>query len=148
MQNLFEINSASGNYKVSVGRGVFEDVSSLYPEAIYIVDAKLESSIPSWITRRISIVADENNKSLEFMPSVIVELRKLNATRESHIVAVGGGIIQDIATFVSSIYMRGISWTYVATTVLSMVDSCVGGKSSINEGIIYMDRVCAEGHPL
>ena len=57
MQNLFEINSASGNYKVSVGRGVFEDVSSLYPEAIYIVDAKLESSIPSWITRRISITA-------------------------------------------------------------------------------------------
>jgi hypothetical protein len=45
---------------------------------------------------------------------------------------VGGGVIQDIATFSASIYMRGIQWTYMPTTLLSMTDSCIGGKSSIN----------------
>ena len=48
--------------------------------------------------------------------------------------AIGGGVIQDIATFSASIYMRGVSWTYYPTTLLGMVDSCIGGKSSINVG--------------
>jgi 3-dehydroquinate synthase len=66
------------------------------------------------------------------MPDYIEMLRKVGATRQSHVVAVGGGIIQDISTFLTSIYMRGLSWTYLPTTVLAMADSCIGGKSSIN----------------
>jgi 3-dehydroquinate synthase len=65
---------------------------------------------------------------------VVEQLRILGANRTSHLIAIGGGIIQDIATFTSSIFMRGISWTYYPTTLLGMVDSCVGGKSSINVG--------------
>lgn len=55
-------------------------------------------------------------------------------TRESQLIAFGGGIIQDVATLCASLYMRGIKWTYCPTTLLGMVDSCVGGKSSINVG--------------
>lgn len=48
------------------------------------------------------------------------------------IVAIGGGIIQDLATFTNSIYMRGLKWIYFPTTLLAQADSCIGGKSSIN----------------
>ena len=63
---------------------------------------------------------------------MIKRMRELGANRETHVYAIGGGVVQDIATFVNSIYMRGIAWSYMPTTLLSMVDSCIGGKSSIN----------------
>ena len=43
-------------------------------------------------------------------------------------------MVQDIATIVSSLYMRGLNWNYIPTTFLGMTDSCIGGKSSINVG--------------
>jgi 3-dehydroquinate synthase len=61
-------------------------------------------------------------------------MREAGATRDTQLWAVGGGAIQDVAGFVSSIYMRGISWIYIPTTLLGMADSCIGGKSSINVG--------------
>lgn len=82
----------------------------------------------------ITIVAEEPNKSLDRMTDIIVALRERRVTRETTLVALGGGVIQDIAAFVASIYMRGIAWVYVPTTLLSMTDSCIGGKSSINVG--------------
>jgi 3-dehydroquinate synthase len=130
--DLYEINSSSGNYKIEVGENLIEKVTSFYNEAIYIVDSKLVDRLPSSITKRIVIEAIEENKALEKSTDYISQLRKLNANRDTHLVAVGGGIVQDITTFVASIYMRGIPWTYLPTTVLSMADSCIGGKSSIN----------------
>ena len=50
------------------------------------------------------------------------------------LVAVGGGALQDLVTLAASIYMRGLAWIYVPTTLMSMLDSCIGGKSSINLG--------------
>jgi len=82
----------------------------------------------------ISIPAIEESKSLETVAFVIERLRSLGANRTSCLIAIGGGIIQDIATFSSSVFMRGIRWEYYPTTLLGMVDSCVGGKSSINVG--------------
>ncbi len=68
------------------------------------------------------------------MPALIEQLRSAGVNRTPHLVAIGGGVIQDIAAFVASIYMRGLEWSYIPTTVLAMVDSCIGGKSSINVG--------------
>jgi 3-dehydroquinate synthase len=82
----------------------------------------------------IEISATEQTKTLETVGLVIESLRTLGASRESHLIAIGGGVIQDVATFAASTYMRGIAWTYYPTTLLGMVDSCVGGKSSINVG--------------
>jgi 3-dehydroquinate synthase len=132
LSDIYEICSASGHYKIEVGENLIQKASELYPDAIYIVDSKLVGRLPESLSRRIVIEAVEENKALERSANYIAELRKLNANRETHLVAVGGGIIQDITTFIASIYMRGLSWTYLPTTVLSMADSCIGGKSSIN----------------
>lgn len=132
MSDKYEIHSASGHYTIEVGENLIQKVSGLYPDAIYIIDSKLVDRLPGSLSRRIVIEAVEENKALEKSAGYIAELRKLNANRDTHLVSVGGGIIQDITTFIASIYMRGLPWTYLPTTVLSMADSCIGGKSSIN----------------
>ena len=132
MQESFEIQSAAGNYQVHIGEGLLENILSEHPDAFYIVDAKLKNILPASINKYLLIEAIEENKSLEKMPDVILKMREAHLNRASHLVAIGGGIIQDIATFVTSIYMRGIGWTYMPTTLLGMTDSCIGGKSSIN----------------
>lgn len=55
-------------------------------------------------------------------------------TRKNQLIVIGGGFSQDIGTLVSSLYMRGIDWVFLPTTLAAMGDSCVGGKSSINAG--------------
>lgn len=132
MQESFNISCSSGNYSVVLGANLLMNVIAEHSDAIFMIDKRLESVLPNSITKRVVIEANEVNKSLEFMPEVILKLRELGANRTSHVVAIGGGVIQDIATFVASIYMRGIPWTYMPTTLLGMADSCIGGKSSIN----------------
>jgi 3-dehydroquinate synthase len=134
VQESFEVCASSGSYPVTVGTGLLPQLLIDNPNAIFIVDKILEPRLPPSLTRRIVIEAVESNKSLEFAPQVIKELRKLGADRTSHLVAIGGGIIQDVTTFAASIFMRGVPWTYMPTTLLGMVDSCIGGKSSINAG--------------
>jgi 3-dehydroquinate synthase len=132
MQESFDISSSSGAYNVIAGVSLLEQVISEHPQAIYMVDERLSNCLPKSVTRRILIEATEGNKSLERMPEVLLKMREAGANRTSHLVAIGGGVIQDIATFSASVYMRGIPWTYMPTTLLGMADSCIGGKSSIN----------------
>lgn len=132
MQKSFEICSAHANYEVKIGDGLLTELISHHSDAIFLIDQRLENALPSWITKRITVDAIETQKSLDAMPALILKLRALGANRSSCLVAIGGGVIQDIATFLASIYMRGISWLYMPTTLLGMADSCIGGKSSIN----------------
>lgn len=132
MPASFDVTSASGSYPVEIAVGGRRAVIEADPSAIFVVDAKLVDGYVGPQKFLIAIDADEENKSLDRMADYIEALRKCGATRQSRVVAVGGGVIQDIATFLTSIYMRGIEWTYLPTTVLAMADSCLGGKSSIN----------------
>lgn len=132
MQESFEVSASGDNYRVVVGCGLLGGLISAKPRAIFMVDEYLVPILAIPADRRIIVRASEDNKSLECMSEVIIKMRELGANRDTHLVAIGGGVIQDVATFVSSIYMRGISWTYMPTTLLSMADSCIGGKSSVN----------------
>ena len=80
----------------------------------------------------IYIKALEKNKSYDYLKKIFIQLLKKKINRDYTVVAIGGGIIQDIACYISSIYMRGLEWVYYPTTLLGMTDSCIGGKSSIN----------------
>lgn len=132
MQESFDIVSSSGSYAVRIGSGLLDGVVAAHRDAIYIVDERLAHVLPDAAARRVLTEANESRKSLEAMPEVILKLRELGANRSTHIVSIGGGVMQDIATFAASVYMRGLSWTYMPTTLLGMADSCIGGKSSIN----------------
>jgi len=135
MSASFEINSSIKRYQVDIVSGQLE--ASLYQpkEHFVLVDQLVLELYPYLKTDNLIVIpAVEESKSLETAGYVVEQLRLLGANRNSHLIAVGGGIIQDIATFAASIFMRGITWTYYPTTLLGMVDSCVGGKSSINVG--------------
>lgn len=131
MHESFEVKTSGGQYEVVVGEGLCEALVSKY-QSIFLVDEFLLPQLSLPTQNVIAIPALESSKNLDYMSGVIEQMRSLGANRDTHIYAIGGGIIQDIATFVNSIYMRGLSWTYFPSTLLSMADSCIGGKSSIN----------------
>lgn len=134
MYDYFNVTSSAGDYSVQIRYGL---PNSLYADeegGVVICDKFIASNYKAVSNRVIAIEASENAKSLDQMGHVIVQLREFNVNRSTLLVAIGGGVIQDIATFVSSIYMRGLVWHYFPTTLLGMVDSCIGGKSSINVG--------------
>ena len=134
MPVLFEINSAADCYTVDQEHGLFARSLPEMAGGIVLADQYFADRLAGQNLNPIFISATEQSKSLDAIGDVITRMRSLGATRASHLWAIGGGAIQDVAAFVASIYMRGISWTYVPTTLLGMVDSCIGGKSSINVG--------------
>lgn len=76
--------------------------------------------------------ATENFKTLEGVGAVFDFLHDRQFTKAENLLVVGGGIIQDVGGFVGAAYKRGIRWTYVPSTLLSMCDSCIGSKTGIN----------------
>ncbi len=79
-----------------------------------------------------SLPGGEASKSLDTLVSLIEWLLGEEATRRTVLVAVGGGAVTDTAGFAASIYMRGIRWATVPTTLLGMADAAVGGKTAVN----------------
>lgn len=131
---MFEllIQSSTRSYPITIGVGNLEGLK--IADSIVIADSKLEHVSRLFGDRVIKIEATEAKKNLATCESVIQQMKAMGANRDTSVVAVGGGFVQDIATLVSALYMRGISWTYVPTTLMAMMDSCIGGKSSINVG--------------
>jgi 3-dehydroquinate synthase len=84
--------------------------------------------------RVFGVKASEQNKTIEYCYELLEKLIANDIRKDSTVVAVGGGITQDIAAFVSSVLYRGINWVFYPTTLLAQADSCIGGKSSINVG--------------
>lgn len=80
----------------------------------------------------IKIDTGEGIKNLDTVDYIINELVKIEADRSVFMLGIGGGILCDIAGFVASIYMRGVSFGFISTTLLSQVDASVGGKNGIN----------------
>jgi 3-dehydroquinate synthase len=80
----------------------------------------------------VSLVISEEKKDLSGIAEIIKIFQDHQVRRSSKVVFIGGGVIQDLGTLAASIYMRGIKWTYCPTTLQAMIDSCIGGKSSLN----------------
>jgi 3-dehydroquinate synthase len=83
-------------------------------------------------SRALIVEATEGFKTLNGVVTLIDFLEQHQFTKGEKLIAVGGGIIQDVAAYVSACYKRGIYWCYFPTTLLSMCDSCIGGKTGIN----------------
>jgi 3-dehydroquinate synthase len=134
MSDYFKIISSTGEYGVHIGRDLLQSQISDPAQQIIICDQFFASTYQNLGLNVISIEANEVSKSLDKMSDIIIAMRNLGVNRNTTVLAIGGGVIQDIATFVASTYMRGLKWDYLPTTMLGMVDSCIGGKSSINVG--------------
>ena len=83
----------------------------------------------------IVLKAGEEYKVQPTVDSVIAQLIEMKADRTWTLVGVGGGVVTDLTGYIASIYMRGISFGFVPTTVLAMVDAAIGGKNGIDVGV-------------
>jgi 3-dehydroquinate synthase len=82
----------------------------------------------------LEVPEGEEQKSLERAGQLYTELAEFQAERMTPIVALGGGVIGDLAGFVAATYMRGVPLIQLPTTLLAMVDSSIGGKTAVNHG--------------
>ncbi len=80
----------------------------------------------------IAIPAGEASKTMDTALSVMKEMLSLGADRSSVIIALGGGVVGDLAGFVASVYMRGIPYIQIPTTLMAQVDSSIGGKTAVD----------------
>jgi len=76
----------------------------------------------------------EDKKNIQEISSYIEYLLSNNIHKDHKLVVIGGGLVQDIGSFVAHVLLRGIEWIFIPTTLLAMADSCVGSKSGINVG--------------
>ena len=141
MFNSFEVKSKIiGTYSVSF---IVELKSQLIKladdgDVIFVVDEKLFSLFKDDFDeiiktqRYVSIISEEKSKTIDYAQVVIRKLIALNVRKNDKLIAIGGGITQDIAAFISSILYRGLEWIFFPTTLLAQCDSCIGSKSSIN----------------
>lgn len=85
-------------------------------------------------TRIITVPQGEASKSLKTLETVLRQMLDFGMGRGDLVVAVGGGVVGDLAGFAASIYMRGVDFINCPTTTLSMIDSSIGGKTAVDLG--------------
>lgn len=106
-------------------------------ETFFVFDAHVyelyKSELPKIPTDRLYLLeALESNKNMSTVLDICEQMTTMAAKRNTHLVSVGGGIVQDITGFVANCLYRGIKWTFYPSTLLAACDSCIGGKSSLN----------------
>lgn len=133
-------------YDIRIGAGLLdrlsEYVAPLAPTAILVVtDREVAALYGQRVAAQLSSVArtrtfaldgGEAAKDLASVARVLEALVAARADRKSLVVALGGGVVGDIAGFAAAIFMRGIDFVQVPTTLLAQVDSSVGGKTGVN----------------
>lgn len=95
--------------------------------------AKNKMRFKGWQT--IAIKAGEQYKNQATVDDVISQMINLGADRKTTLIGVGGGVITDMAGYIAGVYMRGISFGFVPTSILAMVDACIGGKNGVDVGV-------------
>ncbi len=141
MESLL-VRSAQGDYQVH-----FQDSLSLMvkshlksPPSALMIDARVMELYGQQLSPLLAAVphlvmeATEENKTLIGVERCVGFLQSQGCNRRSTLLAVGGGIIQDICSLSAHIYYRGIKWSFLPTTLLSMSDSCIGAKCGVNHG--------------
>lgn len=125
------------SYDVHIGGGVRARLGSVMPDgarrAAVITQAGVGWTVDSGLDQSVFTVADgEEAKSLTEVERLCRAMSQAGFTRSDVVVAVGGGVVTDLAGFVAAVYHRGMRYVSVATTLLAQVDAAIGGKTGVN----------------
>ncbi len=139
MQPLVEVSHATGAYPVFVESGLLGNLAahaaSLLPgrRLAVITDRTVGRLVSHNLEATTLVVAPgEGSKSRSRWSALTDRLLDLGYGRDAGIVAIGGGVVGDLAGFVAASYLRGVPWLQVPTSVIAMVDASVGGKTGVN----------------
>jgi 3-dehydroquinate synthase len=138
------VRLSHASYDIVVGTGVVSRLDSYLNDAglrgpfLVVSQPRILKALKRHLPRNLPVVLipdGERAKSLATVSRLLDRMVALKLTRQSTIVAVGGGVVGDVAGFVASIYMRGIPVVQVPTTLLAQVDSSIGGKTGVNHRV-------------
>jgi 3-dehydroquinate synthase len=132
MYSQIKIKSNIKDYSVSFV--LMTEIEKLVNENyLVIIDSKVANIFPKLLTNNsIVINTSEELKTWDGLKILFDELVAKKANVKTKLIVIGGGVLQDAAGFCASVFCRGIEYVLVPTTLLSQIDSCVGGKTSIN----------------
>lgn len=106
-------------------------------QVIFVTDEHIAQLYPQFFTNHKCLVlpASEQSKDVSTVATQAQALLKLEATRGAVLIGVGGGMITDFTGFLASVYMRGVQFGFIPTSLLGMVDASIGGKNGVNLGL-------------
>lgn len=130
-------------YNIDIGRGLTDRAGEIFKldRRVFIIT---DSGVPSEYAKRVAaqcrdsvidtIPEGESSKSMGMLERLLTNMAGCGMTRTDCVVAVGGGVVGDIACLAAALYMRGVDFYNIPTTLLSQVDSSIGGKCAVNLG--------------
>ena len=137
------MNLGARSYDIILKRGALENLYQ-FARLDRRVAVVTDSGVPAAYAQRvadqcheakiITVPQGEASKSFKILESVLQQMLEFNMGRGDLVIAVGGGVVGDLAGFAASIYMRGIDFINCPTTTLSMIDSSIGGKTAVDMG--------------
>lgn len=140
---VLTVNLPTESYDIVIEEGALaraDDMLDLNRRCLVVTDEGVPKEYAETIVKKcaaptlITIPQGEGSKSLQLFQSLCSAMLAEGFTRSDCVVAVGGGVVGDLAGFAAACYMRGIDFYNIPTTLLSQVDSSVGGKTAVNFG--------------
>lgn len=141
--NKIIVSLAGASYEINIGRGLINQANrffNLERRALIVTDDGVPKEYAERVgslckeARIITIKQGEASKSAECFKALCHEMLDFGLTRSDCVIAVGGGVVGDLSGFAAASYMRGVDFYNIPTTLLSQVDSSIGGKTAINLG--------------
>ncbi len=138
---ILPVNLGADSYDIIIEKGSLRKIGEYLNlnRKVFIVT---DSGVPTEYVNAVSesckephiftIEQGEKSKSLQSFEKILVAMLRAGFSRKDCVVAVGGGVVGDLSGFAASAYMRGVDFYNIPTTVLSQVDSSIGGKTAVN----------------
>ncbi len=137
------VNLEDHSYDIIVERGILQKAGqhlNLDRRVLVVTDSGVPNEYAEFVAGQCkkpvicTVQMGEGAKSLEVFGELLQKMLENNFSRKDCVVAVGGGVVGDLSGFVAASYMRGVDFYNIPTTLLSQIDSSIGGKTAINFG--------------
>lgn len=137
------LNLKENSYDIVVERGILakaQEYLNLDRRVLVVTDSGVPERYAQILAKQCkapiiyTVEAGEDSKSITVFEKLLHVMLENNFSRKDCVVAVGGGVVGDLSGFVASAYMRGVDFYNIPTTLLSQIDSSIGGKTAINFG--------------
>ena len=142
-----KINTKTQKYSIIIGSNLGTSVSKIlkensinFKQCLLIIDRNISQQFISKIKKSLNrkkiyihlFKANEINKNFSSINKILDTLLSKNFSREDCVISIGGGITGDVSGFAASLFKRGLKFVNIPTTLLSQVDSSIGGKTGVN----------------
>ena len=138
---IISVKTGIGSYNIVLKRGALDELNNhlkLDRKVLIVTDSGVPNEYAERVAKQckapfiVTIPEGETSKSLETFELLLSKMVEYGFTRTDAVIAVGGGVVGDLSGFVAASFMRGVDFYNIPTTVLSQVDSSIGGKVAVD----------------